>query len=257
MYWGQSEQQLQPEVLPLLQATPHAIFQHDNARPYVARIVLAFFQRRHVRHTCCSSDMSGIWLVGNLFVRVLQHLLLTLCGLAYKLRGGTFPRKISRVSLIPCHDAERLWLQHMEASHHIKITCSQTMYSSVIVIVCLLPSTKSVVYISFLSFVSFLMLQFSQTLVYIKCTIIILLVVLYGCETWSLTLRENKTKILRLRKKNREWRNLHNTQIYALYSSHIVYLGLRARQHLRLLAPVMKWWWMIMMAKWYSGTLWA
>ena len=36
-----------------------------------------------------------------------------------------------------------------------------------------------------------------------------------------------------------------------------VYLGLRARQHLRSLAPVMKWWWMIMMAKWYSGTLWA
>ena len=36
-----------------------------------------------------------------------------------------------------------------------------------------------------------------------------------------------------------------------------VYLGLRARQQLRSLAPVMKWWWMIMMAKWYSGTLWA
>ena len=28
-------------------------------------------------------------------------------------------------------------------------------------------------------------------------------------------------------------------------------------QHLRSLAPVMKWWWMIVMAKWYSGTLWA
>ena len=36
-----------------------------------------------------------------------------------------------------------------------------------------------------------------------------------------------------------------------------LYLGLRARQHLRWLAPVMKWWWMIMMAKWYPGTLWA
>ena len=36
---------LQPEVLPLFQATPHAIFQQDNAQPYVARIVQAFFQR--------------------------------------------------------------------------------------------------------------------------------------------------------------------------------------------------------------------
>ena len=36
---------LQPEVLPLLQATPHAIFQQDNVRPHVARIVQAFFQR--------------------------------------------------------------------------------------------------------------------------------------------------------------------------------------------------------------------
>ena len=39
---------LQPEVLPLHQATPHAIFQQDNARPHVIRIVQAFFQRRRV-----------------------------------------------------------------------------------------------------------------------------------------------------------------------------------------------------------------
>ena len=39
---------LQPKVLLLLQATPHAIFQQDNARPHVARIVQTFFQRRRV-----------------------------------------------------------------------------------------------------------------------------------------------------------------------------------------------------------------
>ena len=39
---------LQPEVLPLLQATRHGIFQQDNARPHVARIVQVFFQRRWV-----------------------------------------------------------------------------------------------------------------------------------------------------------------------------------------------------------------
>ena len=39
---------LQPEVLPLLQAAPHAIFQQDNAQPHMARIVQAFFQRQRV-----------------------------------------------------------------------------------------------------------------------------------------------------------------------------------------------------------------
>ena len=63
------------------------------------------FPGLHVRQTCRPSNMSGIWLVGDLFVRVLQHLLLTFCGLAHKLRGRTFPRKISSASFIPCHDA--------------------------------------------------------------------------------------------------------------------------------------------------------
>ncbi|KAJ8876874.1 hypothetical protein PR048_021322 [Dryococelus australis] len=39
---------LQPEVLPLLQATPRAIFQQDNTRPHVARNVQAFFNERRV-----------------------------------------------------------------------------------------------------------------------------------------------------------------------------------------------------------------
>ena len=64
---------LQPEVLPLLQATPHAIFQQHNARPHVASIVQVFskddgyhcFPGLHVRQTCRPSKMSGIWLVGS------------------------------------------------------------------------------------------------------------------------------------------------------------------------------------------------
>ena len=36
---------LQPEVMPLLQATPHGIFQQDNARSHVTSVVQAFFQR--------------------------------------------------------------------------------------------------------------------------------------------------------------------------------------------------------------------
>jgi hypothetical protein len=60
---------------------------------------------------------------------------------------------------------------------------------------------------------------------------IILPVVLYGCETWSLTLREEyrlrdfENKVLRrifAPKRDEvtgEWRRLHNKELYALYSS--------------------------------------
>jgi hypothetical protein len=59
----------------------------------------------------------------------------------------------------------------------------------------------------------------------------ILPVVLYGCESWPLTLREEsrlrvfENKVLRRifgPKRNEvtvEWRRLHNKELYALYSS--------------------------------------
>ena len=67
---------LQPEVLPLLHANPDAIFQQDNTRPQMARIVQAFFQRRRVSlipWPACSPDMSPIeyvWeMVGQRLIR--------------------------------------------------------------------------------------------------------------------------------------------------------------------------------------------
>jgi hypothetical protein len=64
---------------------------------------------------------------------------------------------------------------------------------------------------------------------------VILLVVLYGCETWSLTLREESrlrvfenTVLRRIFGPKRDevtrgWRRLHNKELYALYSSpHII-----------------------------------
>ena len=53
-----------------------------------------------------------------------QQSLLTLCGFAYKLCRGRFPRNIFRSSLITYHNAQRLRLQHMEALHHTKISWS-------------------------------------------------------------------------------------------------------------------------------------
>ena len=59
---------------------------------------------------------------------------------------------------------------------------------------------------------------------------IILRVVLYGCETWSLTLREEcrlrvfENSILRRifgpkRDESGEWRRLHNEELHSLYRS--------------------------------------
>ena len=140
---------LQPKILPLLQATLHAIFQQDNAQPHVARIVNAFFQimgitaflactfTRHVAHrTCLGYGWSVTYSSGSTSTyswRIVDSH--TNC------MEGHSQKKISRASLIPCHDAKILRLQHLEDSHHIEITCSQTMYSSVILIVCLSPCT--------------------------------------------------------------------------------------------------------------------
>jgi hypothetical protein len=66
------------------------------------------------------------------------------------------------------------------------------------------------------------------------CKTIILPVVLYGCETWSLTLREEcRLKIFENRVLRRifrpkrdevrgEWRRLHDKELHALYSPNII-----------------------------------
>jgi hypothetical protein len=65
---------------------------------------------------------------------------------------------------------------------------------------------------------------------------VILPVVLCGCETWSLTLREEHKlrvfkngvlrKIFRPKKGEvtREWKRLHNEELYALYSPNITWV---------------------------------
>ena len=76
----------------------------------------------------------------------------------------------------------------------------------------------------------------------LKYKTIILPVVLYGCETWSLTLREEhrlrefENKVLRniFGAKRDEitgvWRKLHNAELHALYSSPNIIRNLKSRR---------------------------
>jgi hypothetical protein len=73
------------------------------------------------------------------------------------------------------------------------------------------------------------------------CKTIILPVVLYGCETWSLTLREEhrlrvfENRVLRIFGPQRdevtgEWRKLHSEELHNLYSSPDIIRQVKSRR---------------------------
>jgi len=61
-------------------------------------------------------------------------------------------------------------------------------------------------------------------------------VVLYGCETWSLTLQEEcrlrvfENRVLRRILVDGEWRKLHNEELYDLYSSPDIIWVIKSRR---------------------------
>jgi hypothetical protein len=83
---------------------------------------------------------------------------------------------------------------------------------------------------------------YEQISIQISVSVIILPVVLYGCETWSLTLREEhrlrvfENKVLRrifgLKRDEvmGEWRKLHNKELHDLYSSPSIIRIIKSRR---------------------------
>ena len=161
---------LQFEVLPLLQATPHAIFQKDNAQPHVVRIVQAFFQRRRVSllpWPARSPDMSPIEHVWDMVGRWFIHqgppaptldTLWTCIQTVWRdipqedIQGlfDSMPRRIE--TLIAAHGGFTPYWNHM-LTDHVQF-CNSNRLS--------IAMYLTLVYISFLSYIS-LLLQFSQT----------------------------------------------------------------------------------------------
>jgi hypothetical protein len=65
---------------------------------------------------------------------------------------------------------------------------------------------------------------------------VILSVVLYGCETWSLTYRNTDRVLRRIfgpkREEDGSWRKLHNDELHSLYSSPNIVRRLRWVRHI-------------------------
>ncbi|GFS48294.1 transposable element Tcb1 transposase [Trichonephila clavipes] len=97
---------LEPVVLPYLQGLATAIFQQDNARPHVARIVQRFFVNHHIKllpWLARSPDLSPIENMWSMVAQRLTQLPHQInFGNVLKMLGLLYPKNTSKVSLNQC-----------------------------------------------------------------------------------------------------------------------------------------------------------
>ncbi|GFU88256.1 transposable element Tcb1 transposase [Trichonephila clavipes] len=98
---------LEPVVLPSLQGLAIAIFQQDNARPHVARIVQRFFVNHQIELLPCPAHSPDLSPIENMWFMVAQRLTqiippAALLDLLWKLLGLLYPKNTSKVSLNQC-----------------------------------------------------------------------------------------------------------------------------------------------------------
>ncbi|GFW16712.1 transposable element Tcb1 transposase [Trichonephila clavipes] len=107
---------LEPVVLPYLQGLATAIFQLDNARPHVARIVQWFFVNHQIElfpWLARSPDLSPIDNMWSMVAQRLTQITPQLphqinFGNVWKLIGLLYPKNTSKVSLKECRG---VWLR--------------------------------------------------------------------------------------------------------------------------------------------------
>ncbi|GFU75204.1 transposable element Tcb1 transposase [Trichonephila clavipes] len=97
---------LEPVVLPYLQDLVTAIFQQDNARPHVARIVQRFFINHQIELLPWPARSLDLSLMENMWSMAAQRLTQLLhqinFGNVWKLLGLLYPKNTSKVSLNQC-----------------------------------------------------------------------------------------------------------------------------------------------------------
>ncbi|GFU21755.1 transposable element Tc3 transposase [Trichonephila clavipes] len=101
---------LEPEVLPYLQGLATALFQQDNARPHVARIVQRFFVNHQIEllpWPARSPDLSQIETMWSMVAQRLTQITPQMphqikFGTVWKLLGLLYPKNTSKVSLNQC-----------------------------------------------------------------------------------------------------------------------------------------------------------
>ncbi|GFY17049.1 transposable element Tcb1 transposase [Trichonephila clavipes] len=101
---------LEPVVLSYLQGLASVIFQQDNARPHVARIVQRFFVNHQIEllpWPTRSPDLSPIESMGSMVAQRLTQITPQLphqfnFGNVWKLLGLLYPKNTSKVSLNQC-----------------------------------------------------------------------------------------------------------------------------------------------------------
>ena len=147
---------------------PYSIFQQDNDRPNVTRIVQAFIEEwgYHCSQTCMFARYGAHWtcLWYGWSATCISWSSNNHSWYFVDLHTNCMGRDSPRIYPDP------LWFQAMtpsgmEDSHHTGILQLQSIYSFVILIICVLSCTKLVVYISFQSHVSFLLLHLSASVV--------------------------------------------------------------------------------------------
>ncbi|GFU35087.1 transposable element Tcb1 transposase [Trichonephila clavipes] len=97
---------LEPVVVPYLQGLATAIFQQDNARPHVARIVQRFFVNHQIKLLLWRARSPDLSPIENIWSMVAQRLTqlphqITF-GTVWMLLGLLYPKNTFKVSLNQC-----------------------------------------------------------------------------------------------------------------------------------------------------------